>query len=31
MRRVIAYLARVSLFDHIVFGLGIALWVAVMG
>jgi len=25
-----AYLARVSLFNHIIFGLGIALWVAVM-
>jgi hypothetical protein len=25
-----AHLARVSLFNHIVFGLGIALWVAVM-
>ena len=26
-----AHLARVSLFNHIIFGLGIALWVAVMG
>jgi hypothetical protein len=25
-----AHLARVSLFNHIIFGLGIALWVAVM-
>jgi hypothetical protein len=25
-----AHLARVSLFNHLIFGLGIALWVAVM-